>query len=206
MFPATSVLVSAARTIAPTISVTVLLPFDPVMPMTLVPGNSSRTRANSSMSPITSTPRASAACTGGSASGTPGLIAIELRIGETFGPKCPGVQFDPGSSARSCSAFGGAARLSATRTRAPRPASQRAIDIPLEPRPSTSTRLFSSSSGTRLLHRSLDSGQAHGADVLGLFRMQLASGSCFGRTGGLARISRMNNSNCRRLVICYLVM
>src|SRR5258708_6022306 len=165
MFPAIRVLIFAARTIAPTISVAVCFPFEPVVAIPLLPGTSFLILANNSMSPTISIPRCAASRTSGSASGTPGLMAMRStseKLSERNAPVCSSTA---GSSPCSSKANGGASRLSATRTHAPRAASQRAIDIPLAPRPSTSARLFFSSIGTRLLHGGLDSRQPHQADI-----------------------------------------
>ncbi len=70
MFPATSAGTPAAANMAPSSAVVVVLPFVPVTPR-IGFGSS---RAPSSISEITSMPRARAAATGGASPGTPGLL------------------------------------------------------------------------------------------------------------------------------------
>src|SRR5258708_532865 len=79
--------------------------------------------------------------TAGSASGTPGLTAtrsMPANISSRSGPQSAGTD---GSERLSSASRGGAARVSATRTDAPRRASHFAIDKPVSPKPSTSTFL-----------------------------------------------------------------
>jgi hypothetical protein len=97
--------------------------------------------ANSSMSPTTGMPDVTARATAGSRSGTPGLIAISSTPMNNSSLNAP--QWISGSlryffaSAKP----GGLLRLSAARRRAPCALSQRSMDRPVSPRPSTSTDL-----------------------------------------------------------------
>src|SRR5690606_27922240 len=139
MLPATTVRAPLALHIEPAIIVTVLLPFEPVMATTRE--RASFARANNSTSPTTGKPRSSACLTCDSRSATPGLIATSSIPSKLDARKGPASRRTSGSSAASRAPLGGSVRESATRTRAPCRTSQRAMDRPVAPRPSTSTFL-----------------------------------------------------------------
>ena len=117
MLPATQVVRPAASHSAPVSAVTVVLPFVPVIARTFCSGGSAR--AKSSMSPTSSTPRATAAAISGWSFATPGLIAIRSAPSNVASLNGPVASGTPGSSVASAAASGGAPRVSATRTRAP---------------------------------------------------------------------------------------
>ena len=106
----------AASAIAPTSAVTVLLPLLPVMPMT----GALAARANSSMSPISSTLEAFSAAMNGSSSGTPGETTAKSNCEYGSGAANEPIWNQPcGSSARSTSMPGGSARESVRHSAAP---------------------------------------------------------------------------------------
>ncbi|MCX7153750.1 MAG: hypothetical protein NT115_14900 [Proteobacteria bacterium] len=97
--------------------------------------------ANNSMSPTTGTPRAAAWRTSASAGATPGLMAIMSTAEKLASRQAPACNSAWGSSRASAAAWGGASRLSATRTFAPQRVSHFAMEKPVSPSPSTSTLL-----------------------------------------------------------------
>jgi hypothetical protein len=111
--------------------VTVLLPLDPVMAAT----GAAASRANSSMSPITGTPRARAARIAGSSRETPGETTNSPAARKMRSSKPPRNSAVSGSSSRRLASPGGWARLSMTAAAIPRPAKKRAQDSPVLPRP-----------------------------------------------------------------------
>ncbi len=135
MLPATDVASPAARARAPVSAVTVVLPLEPVIASTFCPGGSAR--ANSSMSPTSSAPRSRAPAIASWSLAMPGLIAIRSAPANVASVIGPVVTATPGHAARHWSANGGAGRVSATRTVAPRAARWRASENPVSPRPST---------------------------------------------------------------------
>ena len=82
MLPATTVVNPAARHSAPASAVTVDLPLEPVIASTFCAGGNAR--ANNSMSPTSSTPRATAAAIAGCLGSTPGTDGDEIRAGQRF--------------------------------------------------------------------------------------------------------------------------
>ncbi len=117
MLPAIATSSPAARQSAPVSAVTVVLPFEPVIASTFCPAGNAR--ANSSMSPTSSTPLATAAAIAGWSFATPGLIAIRSTPANVAAVKGPHSRWTPGSCSRSFASLGGSARVSATRTVAP---------------------------------------------------------------------------------------
>jgi hypothetical protein len=86
-----------------------------------------------------------ALATGAARRSNPGLIAMRSAPRSVTSLKAPVASVTRGSSRASRAACGGSARVSATRTSAPCRASQRVIDNPVSPSPSTTTfRPFSS--------------------------------------------------------------
>ena len=150
MLPATTVSRPCRAHMSPAIAVTVLLPLEPVMASTLRPRHRASPRerrscacANSSMSPTTGTPRRIASATGGSRGSMPGLIAIASTPLEqaraSNAPVCE--RHVAATRPRACAACGGLRACRPRDTRAPWRSSQRVIDNPVSPSPSTSTFL-----------------------------------------------------------------
>ena len=129
----------AARKSSAVSAVTVVLPLEPVIASTFCPGGNAR--ANSSTSPTSSAPRATRGPDRRLVLGEPG--ADDDRLRRRRASRRRWVRWSTGTcgnSARSCAAQGGSARVSATATRAPWRAAQRAADKPVMPSPSTTTR------------------------------------------------------------------
>ena len=139
MLPATMVFKPAALQISPTKVVTVVLPFDPVIAITLA--FLGRCCANNSISPITLIPCLIAACTAGSCNETPGLITINSAASNVAASKTPVCTLISGMRFITLSTSGGFSRESATDNKAPWLLSQCKADKPVSPRPSTSTFL-----------------------------------------------------------------
>ncbi len=117
MLPATVVASPAASASAPASAVTVVLPLVPVIAITFWP--TGRRRANSSTSPTSVAPAATASAIAGWSFATPGEIAIISAPSNVDATKGPVSSRTPGSASWSALAAGGAWRVSATRTRAP---------------------------------------------------------------------------------------
>src|SRR6185369_9185873 len=128
---------------SPAMRVTVLLPLVPVTAMILGMRETAcgKACAKSSMSPVTGTPCAIAAAIAGVRRSMPGLIAIKSAARNDALLKSPHSSVTAGNSRRTTGACGGAARVSAADTIAPRRASQRVIESPVSPSPSTKTFL-----------------------------------------------------------------
>src|SRR6476646_4221264 len=140
MLPATTVSSPAARHISPASAVTVDFPLVPVMPITRAfPPRTSR--AKISTSPRISIPRRAAACRTGSRSATPGLATTVSIPSNRVLSRLPERASTCGYPERTSPRPGGAARLSAARTTAPRDESQRMHERPVSPSPRTRTFL-----------------------------------------------------------------
>ena len=112
----------AAKSKCAVSAVVVVLPLLPVMAMIFACGAYLRTpQANSSISETSGKPPATAAATACVCTGTPGEIASRSTPANATSGKPPENSSASGTDARSASAFGGAARLSATRASAPSP-------------------------------------------------------------------------------------
>ena len=132
MLPATSQSMPALRSRWPASAVTVVLPFVPVIASTV---SRAACHANSSMSPNTGRPCASALRTISSSSESPGLTHTASTPSSNAGEKAPACSSPAKSFFR-----GGSRRLSATRTLPPSRSTQRATDSPVSPSPRISTR------------------------------------------------------------------
>src|SRR5579862_5141677 len=147
MLPAATDLIPAAVPMAAASAVTVDLPFVPVTPSTRTPGDSRESaRAATSTSPTTSIPRWSAATRSGSRSARPGLATTASTPSRSDGSKAPSDTRTSGCSSRTVRRAGGAARVSAARSRAPYRASHRTLESPVSPNPRTRTSFACQSS------------------------------------------------------------
>ncbi len=145
MLPPTSAGNPAAAMISPTSVVVVVLPFDPVM-ATMEPG---RNCAASSISPMTTSPRARACANFGASTGTPGLTTMRSWPRKVRSPWPPVSTVIPWSSSTGISLRSSSPLLvSETVTLAPCAFMKSAEATPDLPRPTTSTRLLFSSIST----------------------------------------------------------
>jgi len=162
--------------------------------MTLLPGNSSRALANNSISRRHRSLVPLAARTSGSASGTPGLMAMRSTPrsspGEThrYATRPPEILF---ATARQTAVRSGCPRLALTR-RGWRASAPSTVACAKTEHERVSIRQLD---GTRLLHGGLDSRQAHRTDIL-VIRRTLREASCMGRLGMAQAQCLLNNSNC----------
>ncbi len=120
---------------APTMEVTVLLPFEPVMPMIGAWASAAKT----SMSLDTGRPRRRASASSGRPRSTPGETTICVTPAGTAAGMSPAITPASGIARRIASRPGGAARVSANHAVTPRAAKCRAQDAPVAPMPSTSS-------------------------------------------------------------------
>ena len=123
-------------------AVVVVLPVVPVMARMRVCArtpSSSSACASRLISPVSGRPRRRACAATPTRGSSPGLSATRSTPSSTSSPKLPMKISASGASAFSASTPGGTARLSATRTRAPRRAHQRAMARPDSPSPRTRT-------------------------------------------------------------------
>ncbi len=137
MLPPTSVGSPAFLSSSPIRVVVVVLPFDPVIPMS----RPLRKRAASSISLMISTPAAAAFRNGSSASGTPGLATIRSAFSNNSVGCEPATTSTPlpRSAAATLSSLSGFASF--TVTRAPRASRKSAAASPLRAAPTTRTFL-----------------------------------------------------------------
>ncbi len=131
--PPTATVRPAAAAISPTKVVTVLLALEPV----IATMGALASRANSSMSPDSLTPRAAASCNAGVLTASPGLTSSSLAVQRKSTSSSPQRTCTSGYSAFSVASSGGFARVSTTANGSPRRARWRTRDMPLLPRPTT---------------------------------------------------------------------
>src|SRR5690606_13528978 len=131
--PPTATFLPAAAAISPTRVVTVLLALEPVMAMI----GARASRANSSISPESFTPRRAASCNAGEATARPGLTRSSSARQRNSTSSAPQRTSTPGNSCCKVASSGGLARVSATANDNPRRAKWRTRDMPLLPRPTT---------------------------------------------------------------------